>query len=51
MNGEIAITNAHVGSLGDIITYQIDVTPDLKHLRKLNGYGADYAVYSRQNPV
>ena len=27
--GEIAITNAHVGSLGDILTYPIDVGPDL----------------------
>ena len=24
------ITNAHVGSLGDILTYQIDVAPDLQ---------------------
>ena len=29
VNGEIAITNCHVGSLGDIITYPIDVEPDL----------------------
>jgi hypothetical protein len=29
LNGEIAITNAHVGSLGDILTYPIDVEPDL----------------------
>ena len=28
-NDEIAITNAHVGSLGDILTYPIDVEPDL----------------------
>ena len=27
--GEIAITNAHVGSLGDILAYPIDVEPDL----------------------
>ena len=27
--GEIAITNAHVGSLGDILTYSIEVEPDL----------------------
>ena len=26
---EIAVSNAHVGSLGDIVTYQIDVDPDL----------------------
>ncbi len=25
VNGEIAITNAHVGSLGDVLTYPIDV--------------------------
>ena len=30
VNGEVAITNAHVGSLGDILTYQIDVAPDLQ---------------------
>ena len=30
MNGEVTITNAHVGSLGDILTYQIDVAPDLQ---------------------
>ena len=29
VDGEIAITNVHVGSLGDIITYPIDVDPDL----------------------
>ena len=28
-DGEIAITNVHVGSLGDIITYPIDVDPNL----------------------
>ena len=30
VNGEMAITNVHVGSMGDIITYPIDVDPDLK---------------------
>ena len=30
VNGEIAITNAHLGCLGDILTYQIDVVPDLQ---------------------
>ena len=30
IDGEIAITNAHVGSLGDILTYPIYVEPDLK---------------------
>ena len=29
INGKVAITNAHVGSLGDILTYPIDVEPDL----------------------
>ena len=29
VNGEMAITNVHVGSMGDIITYPIDVDPDL----------------------
>ena len=29
VSGEVAITNAHVGSLGDILTYPIDVEPDL----------------------
>ena len=30
VNGEIAITNAHLGCLGDILAYQIDVAPDLQ---------------------
>ena len=29
VDGEMAITNVHVGSLGDIITYPIDVDPNL----------------------
>lgn len=29
VNGEIVITNAHVGSLGDILTYPIDIEPEL----------------------
>ena len=29
VDGEIAITNLHVGSLGDILTYPIDIDPDL----------------------
>ena len=29
VDGEMAITNVHVGSMGDIITYPIDVDPDL----------------------
>ena len=27
--GEISVTNCHVGSLGDILTYPIDVDPNL----------------------
>ena len=30
LNGEIAVSNVHVGSLGDILTYPIDVAPDLE---------------------
>ena len=30
VNGKIAVTNVHVGSLGDVITYRIDVAPELK---------------------
>ena len=29
IDGQIAVTNAHVGSMGDILTYPIDVEPDL----------------------
>ena len=29
LNGDIAITNVHVGSMGDIITYPIEVDSDL----------------------
>jgi len=29
-NGDIAVSNAHVGSLGDIVACPIDVTPDLQ---------------------
>ena len=29
IDGDIAITNLHVGSLGDILAYPIDVDPDL----------------------
>ena len=30
LNGEVAVINAHVGSLGDILTYPIDVDPYLQ---------------------
>ena len=30
MDGNISVTNVHVGSLGDIVTYRIDVDPGLK---------------------
>jgi len=29
LNGKVAITNVHVGSLGDIVTYPIDIESDL----------------------
>ena len=29
VNGKVAITNVHVGSLGDIVTYPIDIDSDL----------------------
>ena len=30
VNGEVTITNVHIGSLSDILTYPIDVAPDLQ---------------------
>ena len=30
VDGNIVVTNVHVGSLGDVITYRIDVDPELK---------------------
>ena len=30
LNGETIVTNVHIGSLGDILTYPIDVAPDLE---------------------
>ena len=30
LNGEIAVSNVHVGSLGDIVACPIDVVPDLQ---------------------
>ena len=30
VNGEVAVYNVHIGSLGDIVTYPIDVDPDLQ---------------------
>lgn len=29
-DGKLVVTNAHIGSLGDIVTYPIDVDPDLQ---------------------
>ena len=29
-DGNIIVTNVHVGSLGDVVTYRIDVDPGLK---------------------
>lgn len=30
VGGNVVVTNVHVGSLGDIVTYHIDVAPDLQ---------------------
>ena len=30
VNGEIAVSNVHVGSLGDIVACPVDVAPDLQ---------------------
>ena len=30
VDGKIVVTNVHVGSLGDIVTYRINVDPELK---------------------
>ena len=30
MNGNVVVTNVHVGSLGDIVTYRIDIDPELR---------------------
>ena len=30
VNGEVSITNTHVGSFADILSYPIDVAPDLQ---------------------
>ena len=30
MNGNVVVTNVHVGSLGDIVTYRIDVDSELR---------------------
>ena len=29
-DGKVVVYNVHIGSLGDIVTYQIDVDPDLQ---------------------
>lgn len=33
VNGEIAVSNVHVGSLGDIVASPIDVAPDLQVMK------------------
>ena len=35
INGEIAVSNVHVGSLGDIVACPIDVAPDLQLTKML----------------
>ena len=34
LDGNIVVTNVHVGSLGDIITYRIDIVPELNVSKK-----------------
>jgi len=34
VGGKVTITNVHIGSLGDILTYPIDVSPDLQITKK-----------------
>ena len=29
VKGDVVVTNVHIGSFGDVLTYQIDVAPDL----------------------
>ena len=48
VNGEIAIYNVHIGSLGDIVTYPIDVDPDLQ-VTKIQLLDAILAEMTSQN--
>ena len=47
-NGKVAVYNVHVGSLGDIVTYPIDVDPDLQ-VTKIQLLDAILAEMTSQN--
>ena len=47
-NGNVAVYNVHIGSLGDIVTYPIDVDPDL-HVTKIQLLDAILAEMTSQN--
>ena len=48
VNGEVAVYNVHIGSLGDIVTYSIDVDPDLQ-VTKIQLLDAILAEMTSQN--
>ena len=48
VNGEVAVYNVHIGSLGDIVTYPIDVDPDLQ-VTKIQILDAILAEMTSQN--
>ena len=48
VNGEVAVYNVHFGSLGDIVTYPIDVDPDLQ-VTKIQLLDAILAEMTSQN--
>ena len=48
VNGEVAVYNVHIGSLGDIVTYPIDVDPDLQ-VTKIQLLDAILAEMTSQN--
>ena len=48
VNGDVAVYNVHIGSLGDIVTYPIDVDPDLQ-VTKIQLLDAILAEMTSQN--
>ena len=48
VNGRVAVYNVHIGSLGDIVTYHIDVDPDLQ-VTKIQLLDAILAEMTSQN--
>ena len=48
VNGEVAVYNVHIGSLGDIVAYPIDVDPDLQ-VTKIQLLDAILAEMTSQN--